>query len=419
MADCLEYPGNFVFLGRRTLVDFMISTYQTLTIKSTLSQLSCAGLATENRQQKIFQFWNGSRLFYGGLDAGEEQGREKVFSTEFGSIYVDEAWEMTEEQFVKLGSRLRHTLPDGAERFAALNSQGKKMPPYHISLASNPAQNWLKTRFIAAPGSDEIFIPALARDNPFNPDDYEARLRDLFRGDEKMAKAYVEGCWDAVGSIDDLVTASQVAACREAAVTGDGRRKVVSCDPGRFGDDQTVILLWVDNALQKIVRMSKKDTMEVCGHLVQAVCELGGGARIVVDETGLGAGIVDRLREMGREAVGVHFSARADEAERFANKRAEMYWHARRMILDRKVRIPADAALAGQLAAVKYRFCSDGRILIEPKEELKKRLGRSPDEADAFVLGLEGLRGFPDGIQAPAPGAAGWTVPASGQAYFD
>lgn len=391
VMECLEFPGNFVFIGRRTLTDFMVSTYVSLTRKSTMLELVKNNMVSENRQQKFFSFCNGSRLFYGGLETNDSSGREKVFSTEFGSIFIDEAWEITQDQFMKLGSRLRHTLPDDANRFAARNREGKKLPEYHISLASNPSQNWIKERFIINPGEDDVFIPALACDNPYNPDDYEQTLRKLFRSDEKLVKAYVDGSWDAVSSVDELVGMDEVLQCIGLEVDSSKNRRVISCDPGRFGDDQTVIYCWHDAVVTKSFKFGKKDTMEIVGWILSLCKQMGDEVLVVVDETGTGAGIVDRLRENGVEVLGINFSARASEHRRFYNKRSEMYWNMRLAVRNKTVCVPDDQGLIAGLCGVKYRFYSDGRLILEPKDELKKRLGKSPDEADCFVLGLEGL----------------------------
>ncbi len=423
VMDCMHYPGNFVFIGRKTLVDFMASTYRTLTQKSTMRSLLEHKLVSENRAQQVFTFWNGSMLFYSGIESSDSSGREKVFSTEYGSIFIDEAWEISQKDFMKLGSRLRHTLPEGSGPCAGINSQGRRQPPYHISMASNPAQNWIKEQFITAPTADETFIRALPGDNPYNPDDYEAVLRRNFGSDEKMLRAYVEGSWDSVCAIDDLFSYDELRAGCAAEISRTGQRKVISCDPGRFGDDMTVIYCWRDEEVVRRVAFGRKDTMEVVGWLMSLLAQMGAGTRVIVDETGTGAGIVDRLRENAVDVTGINFASRADEPERFVNKRAEMFWHARDMVRARNVRVPDEEKLISQLAAVKYRFHSNGRILLESKEELKKRLGRSPDEADCFVLGLEALRHCPAVPEQcnvrPSHWAAGGRDGQTSGEYFD
>ena len=73
------------------------------------------------------------------------------------------------------------------------------------------------------------------------------------------------------------------------------------------------------------------------------------------------------------------------DTERYANIRAEMYFKCRDWLQDGGV-IPQDADLKTELSAVEYRFTSNGRIILEAKDKIKERMGRSPDLADALAL---------------------------------
>ena len=117
-----------------------------------------------------------------------------------------------------------------------------------------------------------------------------------------------------------------------------------------------------------------------------------GGRRIAagsvcVDDAGLGGGVTDALREDGFDIVPVNFGAGADDAEQFANKRAECYWRIRQVLLEDGFSLRgAGPALGGQLAAIRRGYTRKGQILLEKKDEIKKRVGRSPDHADALAL---------------------------------
>jgi phage terminase large subunit len=391
VEKCLTYPGNFVLLCRRTLSSLMQSTYLTLTNKSCMRDLLAdKRLVKENQQRRVFSFWNGSKLFYGGLEGGQK-GDEKIFSTEYGNIFVDEAFELDKDHYRVLKSRLRHALPDTSDSWHKLNKLGKKCPKYELCMASNPAQNWIKEEFITAPGPQNIFIPARAADNPYNPDDYEENLREIFHGDEQMYKAFVEGSWDAGAASDEVISDAMLKGAEDVPEhIACGR--YISCDPGRFGDDMTVIYTFSQGKIINKSCFSKRDTMEIVGWMVSEDKETCSPATFVVDETGVGAGVVDRLGELRKPVIGINYSSKAQEFKRFYNKRAEMYWRARMLLIDRKLHVPIeDVSLRNQLRAVKFKFHSDGRIIIEDKDELKARLGRSPDEADSFVMGVDAM----------------------------
>ena len=115
-----------------------------------------------------------------------------------------------------------------------------------------------------------------------------------------------------------------------------------------------------------------------------------------IDEIGVGAGVVDRLKEivasespesrapMGR-VVGLNSSDAARDSEMYANARAEWWWGLRERFEEGRIAIPPDEELAAQLTSIKYKLPS-GRIQIESKDDMKKRGLSSPDRADTLML---------------------------------
>ncbi len=127
------------------------------------------------------------------------------------------------------------------------------------------------------------------------------------------------------------------------------------------------------------------DTMKLVGHIVAAIDQWKPD-QVVVDEVGIGAGVVDRLKEQGYSVRGVNVGSAAQEHEHFANLRAESYWNLRQLLLDGSVALPKDNELVVQLAALKYSFNSQGKVLIESKDDMRRRGVPSPDKADALML---------------------------------
>ena len=127
------------------------------------------------------------------------------------------------------------------------------------------------------------------------------------------------------------------------------------------------------------------DTMQLTGWVVSAIKEFGP-ARINVDEIGVGAGVVDRLREEGYNVKGINVARSARQDNLFANLRAEGYWRLRELFAAGGISIPQDNQLMGELAALRYTYDSQGRVLIESKESIRQRGLPSPDKADALML---------------------------------
>jgi hypothetical protein len=106
----------------------------------------------------------------------------------------------------------------------------------------------------------------------------------------------------------------------------------------------------------------------------------------LVDSIGLGAGVVDRLRELGLPARGINVSESPAMGGTYRNLKAELWYKAKAWLEARDCKLAKDEVLISELATVRYTFTSSGKIAIEGKDEIKKRGLPSPDKADAFVL---------------------------------
>ena len=160
---------------------------------------------------------------------------------------------------------------------------------------------------------------------------------------------------------------------------------VLAVDVARFGSDKSVILTRRGAVVEEVRAYRGLDTMKLVGHVINAI-DVWQPQEVVVDEIGIGAGVVDRLRELGHRVQGVNVGRPAQESEHYANLRAEGYWTLRQLFLDGTVAIPLDNDLVGQLAALRYGFNSQGQVLIESKDEMRRRGVPSPDRADAMML---------------------------------
>jgi phage terminase large subunit len=190
-------------------------------------------------------------------------------------------------------------------------------------------------------------------------------------------------------SVDSVITPAMLAAARVAPNTRRGTR-VIAADIARFGDDRTVVLVLDGTEVAECHVLVGKDTMYTAA-FIHILAQRYKPDAIAIDGTGVGAGVVDRLREMGNEVLEVNSAERASEPEQFANLRAEMWWKAREMFAQGLVSLNADDELSLELTTPIY-FLRLGRIQVESKDDIKRRLGRSPDKADAYVIGLHALR---------------------------
>ena len=182
--------------------------------------------------------------------------------------------------------------------------------------------------------------------------------------------------------------AATEAAKREATPAGP---VTVACDVARFGRDKTVVVRRQGPVARIVWQVGGNDTMKVAGFL-KAYCDAGDVDALMVDDTGVGGGVVDRIREVGLPRTRlVPFIAgqRADDDTHFINRTAEVWWAMRNSYLSGELDTDDDAALIGQVSSREYGWESDGRIRLQGKEKMH----RSPDEADALAMTFAAERG--------------------------
>ena len=161
--------------------------------------------------------------------------------------------------------------------------------------------------------------------------------------------------------------------------------KVLGVDPARFGDDRSVIIRRQGLKASDIVTFRGLDNMQLAARVAQ-ICDDWDPDAVFIDSGG-GAGVLDRLRQLDYDPVEVPFGGRATLEQQFVNRRTEMWWNMKEWI-EAGGWIPNDPMLRQELSTPTYWFDAQGRKVLESKDEIKKRLqgGASPDIADALAL---------------------------------
>ena len=167
-------------------------------------------------------------------------------------------------------------------------------------------------------------------------------------------------------------------------------------DCARFGNDRTALCKRKGNAVDEDVQTRRQfDTMQVAGWVARQYDDVTPDNRpetIFVDVIGIGAGVVDRLREQNYPVIGINVSEAANSDDKYADLRTELWGRAGEWLRGLDVLLPAGGSLRHELSAPIKDYTSSGKLRLESKRDTKKRLRRmgSPDEADAFVLTFAG-----------------------------
>ena len=185
---------------------------------------------------------------------------------------------------------------------------------------------------------------------------------------------------------ESFISAELILKARKTVCEPSGQL-IVGVDPARFGDDRTAIAFRRTRKVTKIDTYTKKDTMEVAG-ICSRILKNHAPTVMFVDVVGIGAGVVDRLRELGWSAkiLPVNGGERASQEKHYLNRRAEMWGEMKRWFEDGPVQVPDDDAFQADLQGPGFKFDSNQRLVLEKKEDMKKRGVRSPDMADAVAL---------------------------------
>ena len=194
-------------------------------------------------------------------------------------------------------------------------------------------------------------------------------------------------CDNSGGTVDTLISFTDVYEARHREPPKDLTpfAKVLGVDVARQGDDSSVIMKRQGPYVMKPVVLKGAHTMEVARAVAYVITEWEPDAVFVDGTGGYGAGVIDVLREMGYHPIEIQFSGKANDP-RFKNKRAEMWWEMADWVKKPTTVLPDDNDLAAELAAARYEIPERGILMMEPKDNMKKRIQRSPDRADALAL---------------------------------
>ena len=165
--------------------------------------------------------------------------------------------------------------------------------------------------------------------------------------------------------------------------------EVWGLDVSRFGSDATALCKRKGPVVTELRAWRGLDLMQTTGRVVaeyEALPPSKQPDEILVDSIGLGAGIVDRLLELGLPVRGINVAESPSMGDTYMNLRSELWFKCKGWLEDRSCKLPKDDQLLAELTAIRYSFTSSGKMKAESKDEMRKRGLGSPDLADALCL---------------------------------
>lgn len=186
-------------------------------------------------------------------------------------------------------------------------------------------------------------------------------------------------------------------------------KPVWGLDVARFGTDKTALAKRTGPVITEIERWQGLDLMQTVGRVKAEYDAMPFSLRpteILVDSIGLGAGVVDRLRELGLPVRGVNVSEAPSMGKTYQNLRTELIFKLRGWLEERGSKIPHDDQLIAELTSIRYSFGSSGKMKAESKDDMRRRGLSSPDLADAVCLTMAS-----DAATALGVGSTSWGQP--------
>lgn len=189
-----------------------------------------------------------------------------------------------------------------------------------------------------------------------------------------------------------LITSAMIEELRQYQLNPTKTRHIISCDPSLGGDACPILHIVngrVPDGAEHTLILHERNPMIITGEII-AMMTRHNCEDAVVDATGItiGKAIVARMAEQGHSCFAFGSSEKATDEKRFVNRKTEAWMEVTEQIQAHKIPYIEDQEIREDISSVRYKTSdSRGRLALEPKEDTKKRLGRSPDKGDAFVMG--------------------------------
>jgi phage terminase large subunit len=218
-----------------------------------------------------------------------------------------------------------------------------------------------------------------ALDNPWWTPELQHEMETQFKDDPDEA----EHIWNGLPRKQGQRSVMSRIAIRAAMdrKLEEGSVEEIGVDVARFGDDKTTFFRRKGMKIVEWREVAKMDTQETA-RIAWDMAGRNPSIPIKVDDSGVGGGTVDKLKDLGAKVIPVNFGGEPQDKELYTSVADEMWFT---FPID-QVQIPDDIQLMEELAGRQYKYTSKDQRKVEPKDEFKKRIGRSPDKADGLLL---------------------------------
>jgi len=372
---CITYPGIRALIGRTVLTQLRLTTIKTL-----LDLFKECNITPEfysyNQQSNEIKFWNGSEIVFKDLAYQiSDRDYNSLGGLELSIAFIDEVAQCPRQAYDIVKTLLRYKINE------------YQLTP-KLFMSCNPSQNWLKQEFYlkhteGTLEDNKVFIQALPTDNENLPASYLEILKNL--PPAQKARLY-SGSWD-YDTDDGLFDFESINDSLFRFQPNVDDKKYMTIDVARFGDDRSVVMIWVGLCITECHVFRKIPTTQLADEI--KILASGYGIHpqhMIIDSDGVGGGVADMLK-------GVNFinNAKALHNQNFSNLKSQCYIKLSELFKEGKISINLIEPgmvddLTQELLSVKLKdIDKDNKVAVQSKDDMKKILGRSPDLSDCMM----------------------------------
>lgn len=376
----LLYPGTKWFVGRETLVDLMTSTWQTF--GRVFKQY---GIDKDyykiNEKYNFIEFINGSRIDFLKLQfLPKDPLYERFGSKEYTGGWIEEAGQINLGAYDILKTRINRWMNDKYDLI------GK------IFITCNPKKNWLYNKFYK-PYIKKLlpphiaFLQCLVTENPFIDSGY---IKNLQTSNNKvLIERLLKANWDYEDNPNAMCAHDTILQIFNNILSVKNGKYYIVCDVARFGSDVARITVWNGYVLiyQNQFDTSKLTEIQMNIKHLQQKYKIPN-YRVLVDEDGVGGGVVDNC-----DVIGFKNNSKPFNEENYKNLKTQCAYKLAEKINNNEIGFEAEISESekeniilelGNLQT--WNVDGDGKLEVKPKEEIKDTIGHSPDWLDCFTM---------------------------------
>jgi len=371
-----KYPGSRWLMGRSKL-----KTLKETTLNTFFELASKFGISDQfkfNGQQNSINFTNGSQIILKDLYLyPSDPNFDSLGSLEISGAFIDECNQVVYKAWQIVKSRIRYKLSE----FGIIPK---------ILGTCNPSKNWVYKEFYKPfkDGSLEDyrkFIRALPTDNPHLPPSY---IESLLRLDKNSKERLYYGNFEYDDDPATLISIDAIVDYFNPIHIEKGGKRYMTVDVARKGKDKTVFRVWEGFLciFRKEMAVSLMDEVVSEAKTMQRAYTIPL-SRVIADEDGIGGGVVDFLK-----CKGFVNNSTALNGENYSNLKSQCSYEMAKKIENREAGEICNSRdvidiVSEEMEQIKQKdIDKDGKIAIIPKDKIKEKIGRSPDDWDSIMM---------------------------------